>query len=241
MAGPSQHVFLVGGRGTRLGELTAHRPKPMMDVAGRPFIEHLLDRAVRDGAKTILLLCGYRAGSFRERYDGMDWAGATITCMVETEPLGTGGPLKVAAERLEPYFWLSNGDSLFEFDRAEFAAWEPNGPWLVKMALAARNDTSASGAVECRNERVVRFLERGPAAPGQINAGVYIMSRAILEYVAATPCSLERDVFPTLASAALLCGRTYDGYFVDIGTPSELERARSELAQLAMRVPHLAN
>lgn len=225
-----QHVFLVGGLGTRLGALTTHRPKPMMEVAGRPFIEHLMDRAVRDGATQILLLCGYLAASFRDRYHGMDWAGATVECLVETEPLGTGGPLAAAASRLAPLFWLSNGDSLFEFDRVDFAAWQPEGRWLAKMALAHRPDTSASGAVECDADRVTRFLERGPAAPGLINAGVYLIDRAIISHISPGPCSLERDVFPRLAGAGLLCGRPYQGYFIDIGTPAELARAQGELA-----------
>jgi D-glycero-D-manno-heptose 1,7-bisphosphate phosphatase len=223
-----QHVFLVGGRGTRLGTLTADRPKPMMDVAGRPFIEFLMDQAVRDGAKHIVLLCGYLAGSFHDRYHGADWAGAKVECLVETEPLGTGGPLTAAKPVLAPEFWLANGDSHFEFDRADFAAWRPKGDWLVKMALAHRQDTSASGAVECEDERVTRFLERGPAAPGLINAGVYLISRDILAHIPAGPCSLERDVFPRLAQGGLLRGRAYEGYFIDIGTPAELARARAE-------------
>jgi|AGTN01.1.fsa_nt_gi Nucleoside-diphosphate-sugar pyrophosphorylase involved in lipopolysaccharide biosynthesis/translation initiation factor 2B, gamma/epsilon subunits (eIF-2Bgamma/eIF-2Bepsilon) len=230
MAGPAQHVLLVGGRGTRLGAITADRPKPMVDVAGRPFVEHLMDRAVACGARHIVLLCGYLAADFRDRYHGLDWAGAKVECVDESEPLGTGGALVHAAHHLAPNFWLVNGDSLFEFDRDGFAAWRPGGRWLVKMALAHCPDTSASGAVECPPDgRVTRFLERGPATSGYINAGVYLVDRAILDHIGTSPCSLESEIFPRLVEKSLLWAKPYGGYFVDIGTPANLERARHDI------------
>lgn len=229
MTGPRQHVFLVGGRGTRLGSITTACPKPMVEVGGRPFLEHLFERACAADAEHILLLCGYLADSICERYHGRLWGKARINCITEEKPLGTGGALAAAACHLDEIFWLANGDSLFEFDRASFADWLPDGDWLAKLALAPRTNVGEAGVVFRREDRIVHFQERGSPGPGLINAGVYIMRREAIDLVSTTPCSLERELFPRLGELDLLWGRPYDGYFIDIGTPAQLTRARQEI------------
>jgi D-glycero-D-manno-heptose 1,7-bisphosphate phosphatase len=144
--------------------------------------------------------------------------------MIEPRPLGTAGALRFAASKLDPSFYLVNGDSVFDFnwlDLIPFAA--PHFP-LVTMALRHEADTSRYGEVDIDRERVVGFRERGAQASGTINGGVYLVSRDILAFLPETG-SLERDVLPRLSAKGRVRGRTYDGFFIDIGTPASFAQA----------------
>src|SRR4051794_20879097 len=98
-----QCVFLVGGRGTRLGTHTAETPKPLLEVAGRPFLDHLIDNAARFGIDRFILLGGYHGSKLVDHYRGR---GPEIEVIVEPEAAGTAGALRFAAERLDPVFFM---------------------------------------------------------------------------------------------------------------------------------------
>src|SRR5205807_374320 len=111
-----QAVLLAGGRGTRLGELTRETPKPLLSVAGRPFLDHVVWNLKRFGIDRILFSVGYRAEQFRAHFgDGRDH-GVTAEYLVEAEPLGTGGALLQALPRLEPWSLVLNADTMFDFN-----------------------------------------------------------------------------------------------------------------------------
>lgn len=223
-----QFAMLVGGRGSRLGALAADTPKPLLPVAGRPFLDLLIERAVGAGFGPILLLAGHLGGRVAERWRGREVAGVPVEVVVEPAPQGTGGALAAAAGHLEPVFALANGDSLFGFDLARLAAFEPAGPWLGKLALRRLEDSGRSGVVDLDGDRVTAFRERGEAGrPGVVNGGVYILRREILGAMGPPPCSLEADIFPALAGRGLLAGRIFDGFFIDIGVPDDYARAQT--------------
>jgi D-glycero-D-manno-heptose 1,7-bisphosphate phosphatase len=202
-----QAVFLVGGLGSRLRGLTSERAKPMLDVGGRPFLDYLLDEASRYGIKRALLLCGYRAGDLTSIYNGRTIRGMRIETMVETSPAGTAGALALAADRLDEDFFLINGDSLLDFNWLILCP-APGAPSssLVRMALAGGVAGTRYGRVVVDGPKVRTFAEAGPSDQ-PINAGVYLMRKAILSKIGTAPCSLERDVLPGLATAGLIEGR----------------------------------
>jgi len=204
----------------------------LLDVGGRPFLNLLIDRAVALGIADILLLCGYLADAIVVRYHGKKLGGSVITCVTEKQAAGTAGALALAAPYLDETFFLLNGDSLLDMDLMALAVESgpdgqlPNDQWIGRLALRHVEDAGRFGAVEVQGERIVRFTERGVAAPGLINGGVYLLRRQILEWIGTAPCSLERDVFPELAARGHIGGRRFDGFFIDIGVPEDLERAR---------------
>ncbi len=226
-----QAVLLVGGRGTRLGALTASAPKPLLLVAGRPFLSYLVERLAAQGFCEILLLTGYLAPEF-EAFQA-EWAGrgVTVTCQVETEPAGTGGALYLALSNLAPEFLLLNGDSFFAIDFADFAA-PPLPPGIDgRLALRPMPVADRYGTVWLDGGRVTGFQSRAPGAgPGLINAGVYRLRREVVGHLDSLPCSLEVDIFPRLAAAGRLEGRVFDEYFLDIGIPADFTRAQADFA-----------
>jgi D-glycero-D-manno-heptose 1,7-bisphosphate phosphatase len=226
-------VFLVGGKGTRLGSLTTDTPKPLLPVGGRPFLDYLLDRAVHFGASEILLLAGHLAGKVAVSYHERPWNGVPVRCHVEAEPLGTAGALRQASALLPARWVLMNGDTLFEVDPARLD--QPGEDWLVSMALRRLDDTGRSGTVALEDGWVRDFQERGTGGPGLVNAGVYCMRREILDLIPADgACSLEAEIFPRLAKSGRIRGTVLDGYFIDIGVPEDYIRARREVPGRAL-------
>jgi len=232
-----QAAILVGGRGTRLGGLTDRCPKPLIEVGGRPFLEWLIVNLARHGFTDILLLAGYRAEQL-QAYEtrGADF-GCRIRCIVESHPAGTAGALLHACDALADQFLLLNGDSLLDINYLDLCTPELSSPNnLGAIALRRMADTGRYGRVALNGGRITAFAEKAAGGPGLINGGIYWLHKSVLEWIGATPASLEANVLPQLAGAGRLAGRAYDGVFIDIGVPDDLERAQT-LVPLTMRRP----
>lgn len=228
-----QAVILVGGLGTRLGERTRLVPKPLLEVAGRPFLDYILDELSRYPAiQEILLLAGHQAGQVVDRYEAKRWRNSTISVTAEPAQLGTGGALKHAATRLDRQFLLLNGDSFFDFNVMDLAA-RPTG--MVRVALKRDHAGDRYGRVLLERDFIKTFLPAGIQPNGPINSGVYRVDRDIIGMIHEVPCSLEQSVFPRLATSGELRATLYDGFFIDIGVPADFERAQVELPQRVRR------
>lgn len=227
---------MVGGLGTRLGERTRLVPKPLLEVGGRPFLDYLLDELTRyQTIEEIVLLAGHRAEVVVEAYHGKRWRGASVTVVCEPSPCGTGGALKYAAGVLHERFFLLNGDSWFDFNLLDLALRAENASAIVHMALKRDQAGDRFGRVVLENGRIRSFLAAGTEPNGPINTGIYCVDRAILEYVQDMPCSLEQQVFPRLAAEGRLTADLYDGFFIDIGIPSDFERVQHALPERLRR------
>src|SRR5215813_2589823 len=228
-----QAIFLVGGQGTRLRGLAGDRAKPVLEVGGRPFLDHLLDEASRHGLRRALLLCGYRAADLVSIYHGRRLRGMLIETVVETQPAGTAGALVGAADRLDDCFFLVNGDSLFDFNWLALYP-VPNGASWIRMALADGVTGERYGRVAIEGRQVREFVPAG-ALNRPINAGVYLMRKEVVSRIPSVPCSLERDVLPVLAAEGRVEGTVIDRPFIDIGTPEDFMRAQHLVPQIVKR------
>jgi D-glycero-D-manno-heptose 1,7-bisphosphate phosphatase len=228
----SQAVFLVGGLGTRLKDRTRATPKPLLDVGGRPFLEYLLDEAARQSFTDILLLAGHFGDQVQSHYDGRKWRGAQIRVLCEPEPLGTGGALHFALPHLAPQFLLANGDSFFDINLRALAAHLPEDGAVMALRNVAGD---RYGRVKLEGDRVASFHAPQESVTGLINGGVYALSRSVIEAMPEGKISLESDIFPSLATRGGIRGLEFDGYFIDIGVPEDLERAQNELPRRVRR------
>ncbi len=233
-----QAVILVGGRGTRLGEITRDIPKPMLPIAGdRPFLDHLLEMVERHGYQDIILLAGHLGERVTEAYDGRQIGGARVRVLREPEPLGTGGALTIARDLLDERFLLMNGDAMFDINlRALEQAARLSGA-LATLALRTVPDVSRYGRVVEVDGQVTQFLEKDPnhRGPGTINGGIYVLRREALDLIERLPCSIEQDVFPLLVQRGQIAGACFDGYFLDVGIPESLDQGHRELPGVRVR------
>jgi mannose-1-phosphate guanylyltransferase len=234
-----QALLLAGGEGTRLRPLTYTTPKPVLPLAGRPFLTFMLDWAHSHGVDEAILSCGFMSDAVRrvlgDIYDGM-----RLRYVVEEEPLGTAGPVRLAYDEdlLEERFLVLNGDILTDIDlTAELQRHERTGA-RATLALHAVEDTSSYGVVPTAEDGAVEaFIEKGDDDPptNRINAGAYVIGRDVVEssIPAGRAVSFEREVFPSLVGGGLY-GFEAAGYWIDIGTPERYLEATWDL--LAGRV-----
>jgi histidinol-phosphate phosphatase family protein len=241
-----QAVVLVGGLGTRLGALTKTTPKPLLPVAGRPFLEVLILWLARAGVEDIILSTGYLAGTFEGflaeghasgRWTGPEGLPIRVRESREDQPLGTAGALTLLRGQLEERFFLINGDSFFACDPVAVAARaERLPPHHAVMTTRAVPDTTRFGRVEADAEGIVTgFREKGVAGPGMINAGISVLPSAVLDRITRTPCSIETDIYPALAAEGLLHAVPQEGFFIDIGLPETYAEAQETLPRALHR------
>ncbi len=239
-----QAAILIGGKGTRLGDAVRSTPKPLLEVCGRPFVEHVMLNLRRFGFQDFILLAGYQAAVVQEKYgEGSNFAqelNASIKVIVEPSPMGTGGALKYAKQHLLDEFLLLNGDSIFDFNYLDLCNCAYEGEtanWLCRVALLPVADATRYGLVDLDGTRITAFREK-PITPesGLVNSGIYWMKSALLEHIEDMPCSLEQAIFPKLIAAGRMIGRVYNGFFIDIGIPEDLQHARDHLLD-SMRKP----
>jgi D-glycero-alpha-D-manno-heptose 1-phosphate guanylyltransferase len=227
-------IVLAGGLGTRLRAVVADRPKVLAPVAGRPFLAYLLDQIADAGIQRIVLSTGHMAEQFDaaigDRYRGLD-----IIYAREEAPLGTGGAIKFAGGVAEAdQLLIMNGDSYCDANLSEYIDWHIRGKHEVSLMLAKVDDASRYGTVELDAEgRIRAFLEKQPhRGTGYINAGVYLIRRAMLEQIPAGSSSIERDVFPKWLDKWRVMGWVTDGAFIDIGIPGDYERSHDFMTRV---------
>ncbi|TAK94650.1 MAG: mannose-1-phosphate guanyltransferase, partial [Verrucomicrobia bacterium] len=223
-------VVLVGGLGTRLGELTRSVPKPMLPIGGRPFLEHIVALLGRNGVGRVVFCVSHLGEVIRNHFGAGEKFGVAISYSHEPSPLGTGGAIRLARAQLDDQFLVLNGDTIFDIPLPQLAQLLTAHPTaLAAMALRRVDDAGRYGSVRLDGEHVVAFEEKGRTGAGLINGGIYCLRRDALAHLPESASSLERDLFPRLAAARQLCARAFDGYFIDIGIPADLARANEEL------------
>ena len=228
-----QALVLAGGLGTRLRPLTTTVPKPVLPLAGRPFLTFMLDWLARHGVDETILSCGF-LGAAVERVLGSEHRGMRIRYVTEEEPLGTAGPVRLAADgdALADRFLVLNGDVLTDIDLTAEIEQHDRAGARATLALTAVADTSGYGVVPTAADGTVEaFLEKsdGPAPTDRVNAGAYVLQREVVDLIpAGRAVSFEREVFPQLVGDGLH-GYRAEGYWIDIGTPERYLEATYDL------------
>ena len=179
------------------------------------------------------MLAGSHEHAFRQALGNGRTLGVSIEVVGEPTPAGTAGALLYVRDRLGDTFLLLNGDSLFQVNplalrRGVAPKQGSRQPWGT-IAVRRVEDTRRYGRVEVDHGLIIRFGEKSGSGAGLINAGVYHLSRRILEAIGQPPVSLEHGVFPRLVREKLLGARILAGNFIDIGIAKDLERAREVL------------
>jgi NDP-sugar pyrophosphorylase family protein len=225
-----QAIILAGGLGTRLGDITKNTPKPMLLVNGKPFLEYLILNLKYYGIYKIVLSTGYLAEKIFNHFGDGSSFGVEITYSEEENLLGTGGAVKLAEPLLDDKFLVLNGDSFFDINYQIISRLLNTNDALVVMSLRRVNDISRYGKVVLDGNKIKEFSEKNSKKiPGIVNGGVYAMNRNILNFIPEDKSSLEVDIFPKLVNSRMLVGYEFDGYFIDIGLPDDLNKAQYEL------------
>jgi D-glycero-alpha-D-manno-heptose 1-phosphate guanylyltransferase len=230
-----QAIVLAGGFGTRLRQVVSDVPKPMAPVAGRPFLEYVLDGLARNGVAQVVLSVGFMADKIMGHF-GTRYASLSIDYAVEDSPLGTGGAVAAAlAHCSDNPVLVLNGDTWLDLELAELQAqWQASRlPIIVSRAV---DDVARYGQLDVQGGLVTGFLEKGGHGPGLINAGVYVLPRDIFGSKAPSPpFSIEADFLASYVRAHATQVFVSKGEFIDIGVPEDYARVQTMNLGGAMR------
>ena len=225
-------IILAGGFGTRLREMVPYLPKPMAPIAGRPFLEILLQSLSRKGFARVILSLGFMASKISD-YFGDRFAGMDLAYVVEDTPLGTGGAVRLGLSICEEdHVFTFNGDTFLDLEvEAMEKLWKKNGhPIIVGRQVS---DTTRYGRLLTENNYVKGFSEKGMGGPGLINAGCYVFDSRQLDCFRLNEMfSLESEFLSYLVVQTEVNVFVTEGLFIDIGIPNDYIIAQTLLADL---------
>jgi D-glycero-alpha-D-manno-heptose 1-phosphate guanylyltransferase len=218
-------VILAGGLGTRLRSAVPDLPKPMAQVGDRPFLEYLMDYWIKQGVCNFVLSVGYKRDSIIN-YFGSSYKNMPVSYVVEGEPLGTGGGLVLAAQKLNEPFLLLNGDTYFEASLADLknSHIKNSSDWTI--ALFEANEGGRYGGITIDQSHKISALNTAKGEAGELaNGGVYFIEPSSLDlekFIAGKKYSLEDEVIKSLIEdGKKIVGIKQSGVFLDIGIPKD--------------------
>lgn len=222
--------ILAGGLGKRLRAISRNKPKPMVEIGDKPFLDLILDYMADFGFRRFILGTGYKADVIKKYYTHNKKPGLNIIFSRERSPLDTGGAVKNARSKIKSrYFFVLNGDSFCKFSPLDLINFHNKNKAIVSILLGHVSDGREYGEVKIdRSLRIQSFNEkRAKAKKCLVNAGVYIFDRQIFSLMPhGKKFSLERDLFPSLVGGRIF-GYPKSGFLIDIGTPERYIKAKN--------------
>ncbi|MGZ4754621.1 MAG: sugar phosphate nucleotidyltransferase [Acidimicrobiia bacterium] len=228
-------VILAGGEGTRLRPLTSNQPKPMMPVANRPMMEHIVRLLAEHGFDDIVVTVAFLANHIRTYFgDGSDF-GVRMRYATEDSPLGTAGSVRNAADELDETFLVISGDVLTDIDLSAFVKAHRSTGAAGSIALKRVDDPVEFGIVITHDDgSIERFLEKptwGQVFSDTINTGIYVLEPEVFDFIPKGEIvDFSGDVFPAvLKRGKPLFGYVAEGYWEDVGTLEAYLRAHQDI------------
>jgi D,D-heptose 1,7-bisphosphate phosphatase len=231
-----QAVILAGGKGTRLGALAEHRPKALVDIAGKPLIVHQFEVLKRYGVDRVLILTGHLGSVLEDEIGDGSHFGLNVTYRREPEPLGTAGSLKDAEDLLDEEFFVVYGDIIFDIDLGRLARFHTAHSAVATLVVHPNDHPYDSDVVEVDAEsRITAFhtktREPDRLVPNLVNAGLYLLSKECLAEIAkGVFADFGLDVFPAmLAQGRTLAAYNTPEYAKDAGTVGRREAVSADV------------
>ena len=221
-------VILAGGLGERLRHVISDTQKAMAPICGKPFLCYLLDELIAQGAQRFVLAVGYQSKQI-EAYFGNAYRGVEIVYSREETPLGTGGSIRQALGFCKTTdVIVVNGDTFFDANLSALLQTHRKKRAALTLALKPMTGFDRYGTVSLAADcRIVGFHEKKPVKAGLINGGVYAIKKSVAKKMPSGRFSFEKKVLEPLKLDTF--GTVFNGYFIDIGVPSDYFRAQTEI------------
>lgn len=238
-----QVVLLAGGRGTRLSEETSLRPKPMVEIGGKPILRHIMRHYESHGFSRFVVACGYKGEMIKKYFADMrlhdsdvevDLATGrvrlldsrvpawTVACVDTGLDVMTGGRLLRLRPRLKGSFMATYGDGVGDVDIAALWAFHKKHGKLATVT-AVRPPARFGGLVLGREGRVSAFQEKPQTGEGWINGGFFVFEPELFRYLSGDDCTLEREPLERLAREGQLMAYRHEGFWQPMDTLRDKE------------------
>ena len=226
-------IILAGGFGTRLRSALPDLPKSMAPVNGRPFLFYLINYWRSQGIEKFIFSLGFKH-EIIEAYLNANFPTLDFDCVIEKEPLGTGGAILASSYKVsEKTVLIANGDTLFKVDLQKAIIHHNKHQSDCTLLLKPMEDFDRYGVVELNEEDSIKsFKEKQFYKAGLINGGVYILNtEQLLAEDMPSQFSFERDYLEKYFDTRRIYGCVQDEYFIDIGIPEDYLRVQHDLQQ----------
>lgn len=233
-----QAIILSGGKGTRLKPLTDNTPKPMLEIGGKPHLEHIISLLRKYGVADIIFSTGYLHEKISDYFGDGSKFGVKIQYREDGDiPLGTGGAIKNCEDLItSDSFIVFNGDILTDIDLIRFMSshlFNSASNNKITIALNPVDDPSSFGvAVLDYYNRILDFIEKPKdlSYGNLINSGVYMFDKCVLDVIPKnTYYMVETELFPIYAENKSMFGHVIDAYWIDIGTHERFTKANKDI------------
>lgn len=228
-------VILAGGKGTRIKSYTKNKPKPLANIGNYIFLDLLLGNISKYHFRKIFILAGYKGDQIYKKYHNKNINFMNIECIVEKEPLGTGGGIKTIKGKLTKDFFVINGDTIADFNFYEMVKLKKNNNSVIALTKSQFNN----------NGNIIKNLYFDKQKKIEINnlkkrnnfksAGVCLLSKSIFNDLDKKKFSLEDEVIFNLIQKKKLCAYTNSFFFYDIGTRKDFQNAGKKLLNFLRR------
>jgi glucose-1-phosphate thymidylyltransferase len=222
-------LILCGGEGKRLRPLTDNIPKPMIEVAGRPMLQHQVEQFRNAGFTNFIFCTGYKHEVIEKFFGDGAKFGVKIRYSEEKEPLGTSGAIKLAAKGVKETVFVVNGDCMHDADPAKILKFHEDvkkkNPKLEATDFLVQF-RSPYGIAKMNGDLIREFQEK-PLLNEWLNAGIYVLEQSLMPKLPSKG-AIETLIFPGLAKEGRIAGYKHTGKWRDVGTLKDLEEAQKE-------------
>jgi D-glycero-alpha-D-manno-heptose 1-phosphate guanylyltransferase len=226
-------IVLAGGLGTRLKGEVPDLPKCLAPVAEKPFLDYIIQYLLDQKVDKIIFALGVLHEKVTHHLT-QNWPDLSYAISIESEPLGTGGAISLAANHVtSDTFFVLNGDTYFDIKLDDLAKTHTETQAKITLALKPMSHFDRYGSVVLEDQIITHFNEKVFMDFGLINGGIYLLERAFLtQNEPATKYSFEKEILEPSAARGVVSGCICDGYFIDIGIPEDYQKANQDFLQL---------
>ena len=219
-------VILAGGKGSRIKSYLKNKPKPLIRIGNKDFLEYLINNICKYNIRTIYILAGYRGKKIYKKFNNKIINFVKIKCIVEKEPLGTGGCLNLIKNKISNKFLVFNGDSIFDININEFTKKEIK---KNEIRLAVTKNTNYASNNKLNNlyitqKKLLKFKKNSKI----MNGGIYLFTKSIFINLK-KGTSLENDIIKNAVTNGQVKGFYSNDFFLDIGTKKNLFFAKKKI------------
>lgn len=227
-----QTLILAGGKGERLKQITGEKPKPMIDLFGKPLMEHTIELLRDQGLCDIVISTGYGAQHIIDYFRDGNSFGANINYSHEKEPLGTGGAVRLALNILPEVFVLTFGDLLQKMDIPKMIRQHLYKGSCITLAVHQSDHPEDSDVIVMDEESIITNIYHKPGSNvhGNLtNAGIYVVNKSFVKhFMDGEMFAFDRDLLPRAIRFRKVFGYKTNEYIKDIGTPKRYREVLEE-------------
>ena len=225
-------VIMAGGKGTRLLPRTQNTPKPMLTIGGKPILEHIINRAKKDGFQNFVLAIHHLGDLIQEYFGNGDSLGVRISYTSESQPLGTAGALSMINPKPSSPILVSNGDIMTDVNYGDILEFHIKYEAMATMAVQIHESQFPFGVVGTHGLEITSYLEK-PLERKLINAGIYVLNPEVVNLLTKNT-EMHMPALFEMARENKLKTIAYPLHekWLDLGSPNDLVRAMNDFNSL---------